>query len=182
MRPLPLALLFLLACSSSASDEEGDVVRYSPAASPLVADVPLAPFDAAAVAQARDACSLESGDVDPPTSGEDLAHKLTGAWLQCAPSTGGFRAMQLMTNGQFAVLEDDGAGGLVAARGFERTGHWELRGYSKQLERSAAPDALWYLDLYCGSCGASGSPVLEKNPRRLIGHRWGGMGTWSPIR
>jgi hypothetical protein len=140
-----------------------------------------APFDATAVSAATAICATPEGPADVPVSGADLAAKLLGGWLHCDNEGYAWRGMQLLPDGTFSVLEDDGAGGLRAVGGFSASGSWSLSGYDSQLQPSNGPGTLWYLDLYCGECAASGSPVIERDPKRLIGHRWGGMGKWAPL-
>jgi hypothetical protein len=176
-----LGMLLVVACGGKTDGQEAGEIEPDALHLTLAPGQQLAPFDADAVAAARAVCTEAEGPVDVPLSGEDLALKLVGAWLHCDDQGNPWAGMQLLPDGGFAVLEDDGDGGLQAASGYFNTGNWNLQGYGPQENPSDSPDATWYLDIYCGGCAAAGAPLLERDPKRMFGHRWGGMGMWVPL-
>ncbi|MBK6697378.1 MAG: hypothetical protein IPG50_35085 [Myxococcales bacterium] len=142
--------------------------------------VALAPFSAAEVAGALATCAGPHGSVDEPTSAQDLATKLVGAWISCKAKSK-YDALELRADGTFAYLERQAHGDLEAATGAVDAGRWKLNGIDNQRQPADGAGAIYYLDLYCGACGASESPVLEKNPRRMVRHRWDGGPYWVPL-
>lgn len=176
-----LGAVLLAACGGKTNGQEAGDIEPDSLRLSLAPGQTLAPFDAGALATARVVCTEPEGPVDNPTSGADLAAKLVGAWLHCDDAGNPWAGMQLLPDGGFAILVDDDAGGLQAATGYVSTGHWDLQGYGPQENPTDSPDATWYLDIYCGGCAAAGAPVLERDPKRMFGHKWGGMGMWVPL-
>jgi len=177
------ALLLFAVVACGRGDDSGSVdVDPATLSLPLLASNQVAPFDAADVARARAAC-VASGDVDPIANGQDLAHKVLGAWLRCdAKPSDEHQGLQLLPAGSLAILTSDGHGGLTTMRGYDGTGRWTLAGYDAQLEHSDGPNALWYLDLSCGGCLLpSSAPAFERSPRRMKEHKWAEGGWQIPL-